>query len=102
MTSVGPRRIGLRLRDTRQGWKHGSARGQMQKLPSVGMNNHKLFNIRRYYGDQPNEANTRLTTLPEANLPGVALFRSTHLSVHTVSFSPVRHRPVVIRSRAFW
>ena len=31
-----PRRIGLRPRDTRHGRQRGSARGQMQKLPSVG------------------------------------------------------------------
>src|SRR5262245_47332795 len=31
-----PRRIGLRPRDTRHGWQRGSARGQMQKLPTVG------------------------------------------------------------------
>ena len=31
-----PRRIGLRPRDARHGRQRGSARGQMQKLPSVG------------------------------------------------------------------
>ena len=30
-----PRRVGLRPRDPRQGWQRGSARCQMQKLPSV-------------------------------------------------------------------
>src|SRR5215831_16549275 len=31
-----PRRVGLRPRDARDGRERGSARGQMQKLPSVG------------------------------------------------------------------
>src|SRR5262249_52280955 len=31
-----PRRVVLRPSDTRHGWQRSSARGQMQKLPSVG------------------------------------------------------------------
>ena len=36
MSEMDSHRIGLRPRDARHGGDRGSARGQMQKLPSVG------------------------------------------------------------------
>src|SRR6516162_11618137 len=42
------RRIGLRPRDPRCGREHGNARGQMQKLPSVGKFHGALLFSRRF------------------------------------------------------